>query len=78
MQVKIYTTPGCSYCTAAKRFFQEKGIKYTEYNVARDQNKAREMLDRSRQTGVPVIEINGKIFSGFNKNLIEQEIAKYV
>jgi len=54
-QVTIYTTPTCVYCKASKDFFKENNIQYQEYDVASDQAKRKEMIDRSGQMGVPVI-----------------------
>ena len=71
--VAIYTTPTCSYCNMAKAFFQEKGIKYEEYNVATDQKRREEMIEKSGQMGVPVISISGddlpeeQIIIGFDR-----------
>jgi len=70
--VKIYSTPTCHYCNIAKDFFKEKGVKYEEYNVAVDLDKRREMVDKSGQMGVPVIDIGGDIVVGFD----EAEISK--
>lgn len=56
-KVAIYSTPTCHYCQMAKAFFQEKGISYEEYNVAVDAAKRQEMVEKSGQMGVPVIEI---------------------
>jgi len=75
MTVKIYTTPTCGYCNMAKNYFREKGISFTEYNVAQDQRKAEEMIKKSGQMGVPVIEINGTIVVGFDKARIDRLIA---
>ncbi len=58
-KVEIYSTPTCTYCNMAKSFFKEKGIAYTEYNVAADAAKRQEMVDKSGQLGVPVIVIDG-------------------
>jgi len=55
--VTIYTTPTCGYCKAAKGFFQENDIEYSEIDVAADQEKAKEMIEMSGQMGVPVIKI---------------------
>lgn len=67
MEVKIYTTPACVYCRMAKEFFKQKNIPYEEFNVAED-DKAREtMVKKSHQLGVPVIDVDGEIFVGFNK-----------
>lgn len=76
MAIKIYTTPTCSFCTKAKTYFRENRIPFTEYNVARDQRKADEMLKKSGQTGVPVIEINGRVIVGFNKPEIEKALKR--
>ena len=71
-KITIYSTPTCHYCNLAKDFFREKGIKYEEFNVAVDLAKRQEMVEKSGQMGVPVIDIGGKIVSGFD----ETEILK--
>ena len=74
MAITIYTTPSCSYCKLAKDYFQKNNVKYTEYNVAADLKKADEMVRKSGQMGVPVIDINGKIIVGFNRPEIEKAL----
>ena len=76
MAVTIYTTPSCGYCKVAKEFFRTQHVSFTEYNVASDQRKAEEMLHKSGQTGVPVIDVNGKIIVGFNKPEIEKALKR--
>ena len=76
MAITIYSTPTCSYCKVAKEFFRTNHIAFTEYNVANDQRKAEEMLRKSGQMGVPVIDINGKIVVGFNKPEIEKILKR--
>ncbi len=71
-QVFIYSTPACGYCKLAKEYFKEKGVQYTEYDVAADLAKRQEMLDKSHQFGVPVIDIDGKIIVGFDKPKISE------
>ena len=71
-QVTIYSTPTCVYCNAAKRFFTEKGVAYTEHNVAADTEKRKEMIEKSGQMGVPVIDIDGQLVVGFNQPKIKQ------
>jgi len=66
-KVVVFSTPTCSYCNMAKSYFREKGIKYTDIDVSRDQAAARDMVRRSGQMGVPVIDIGGKIVVGFNR-----------
>jgi glutaredoxin 3 len=65
--IKIYSTPSCVYCKMAKEFLGERGIEYTDYNVAEDVEKRNEMIERSGQMGVPVIDIDGQIIVGFDK-----------
>jgi len=74
MSVKIYSTPSCAYCNMAKRFFRERGIKFTEYNVARDERKAQFIANKTGQMGVPVIDINGKYVVGFDRTKVERII----
>lgn len=70
--VTIYTTPTCPYCQLTKRFFQEHGIEYEEVDVSQDLAKAQEMIQKSGQMGVPVIEIDGQIIVGFQKQRLEE------
>ncbi len=65
--VFIYSTPTCHYCNMAKDFFKQNNIAYTEYNVATDLAKRKEMVEKSGQMGVPVIEIDGKLSVGFDE-----------
>ena len=76
MAVTIYTTPSCGYCKVAKDFFRSSHVAFTEYNVASDQRKADEMVRKSGQMGVPVIDVNGKIIVGFNKPEIEKALRR--
>lgn len=66
-KVVIYTTPTCTYCKLAKQFFRENNIEYQEYDVATDIPKRNEMIERSGQMGVPVIDIEGKLIVGFDE-----------
>jgi glutaredoxin 3 len=76
MAVTIYTTPTCGYCKVAKDFFKTQHVPFTEHNVASDQRKAEEMVRKSGQMGVPVIDINGKVIVGFNKPEIEKALKR--
>jgi len=71
-KVEIYSTPTCVYCNAAKTFFKENNVEYTEHNVAGDAEKRKEMIDKSGQMGVPVIVIDGDMVVGFNQPKIKQ------
>lgn len=66
-KVIIYSTPTCVYCRLAKQYFAENGITYEEMNVAADQKALSEMVSKSHQMGVPVIDVDGEVFVGFDK-----------
>ena len=66
-QVTIYSTPTCVYCNAAKAFFKEKGVAYTEHNVGADMERRKEMIEKSGQMGVPVIYIGDEMVVGFDE-----------
>lgn len=70
--VTIYTTPTCAYCKMAKEYFKSKNIEYTEHDVMKDVAKRDEMVKKSGQMGVPLIEIDGKMVIGFDKPKIEE------
>ena len=75
-KIKVYSTPVCPHCHALKDFLKEKGIEFEDIDVAADQEKAKEMVEKSGQMGVPVIEINGKIIVGFDREKIEKELKE--
>jgi glutaredoxin 3 len=74
MKVKIYSTPYCVYCRMAKEFFDKNNIGYEEIDVTKSDAAVEEMKTKSHQMGVPVIEIDGQIFVGFNR----MEIGKFL
>ncbi|MEA2715191.1 MAG: glutaredoxin 3 [Candidatus Parcubacteria bacterium] len=65
--VTIYSTPTCVYCNMAKTFFKANEVAYTEYNVASDLARRKEMIDKTGQMGVPVIDLNGEIVVGYDE-----------
>jgi len=69
-KVLIYSTPTCHFCHLAKDFFNEKGVKYEEFNVGVDLEKRKEMVEKSGQMGVPVIDIGGDIVVGFDEEQV--------
>ena len=73
-KVKIHTTNTCPYCDMAKDYMKEKKIKYDEINVESDESAAKDMIEKSGQMGVPVLDINGKIIIGFDKEKIEKAL----
>ena len=72
--VKVYTTQTCPYCTMAKNFLKENGVEFVEKNVAIDRAAAVEMVEKSGQMGVPVLDINGEILIGFNRDAIKKSL----
>lgn len=74
-KVIIFTTPTCSFCNAAKRYFREKRIKFRDVDVSRDHRAVQDMMRRTGQTGVPVILINNRPVVGFNKPKINRMLG---
>jgi glutaredoxin 3 len=74
MAISLYTTPSCTYCRKAKDWFRQNNIRFSEYDVSRDQRKADEMVRKSGQMGVPVIDVNGRVIVGFNQPEIERAL----
>ena len=68
--ITIYSTPTCHFCQAAKAFFKEHNINYTDYNVAENVEKRSEMVEKSGQMGVPVIFIGDEMIIGFDEGKI--------
>jgi len=75
MDVKIYTTPTCPYCAIAKKFLNEHNIAYTEINIATDTKAAQEIIEKTGQMGVPVLEIGGKLIVGFDVDEIKDALG---
>jgi glutaredoxin 3 len=74
-KVIIYSTPTCPYCVFAKNYLDEKNIKYEYIDVSANEEKAQEMVEKSGQNGVPVIDIDGKIIIGFDKGAVDKELG---
>jgi glutaredoxin-like YruB-family protein len=70
--VTIYSTPTCHYCQMAKEFFKMNNVQYTEYNVAADMEKRKELIEKSGQMGVPVILIDDAMLIGFNQAKLKE------
>lgn len=72
MPIKVYSTPTCPYCTMAKKYLESKNIAYENVDVSADREAAAEMVSKSGQRGVPVLEIDGNIIVGFDKERIDE------
>lgn len=70
--VTIYSTPVCHFCQAAKEFFKENNVEYTEHDVAADAEKRQEMIDMTGQMGVPVIKIGDDVVIGFDEPKVKE------
>ncbi len=66
-KITIYSTPTCHFCHLTKDFLKEKGIGFTDYDVAHDLTKRQEMIQKSGQMGVPVIFVGDEMIIGFDK-----------
>lgn len=73
-KIIVYSTPTCPYCMMLKEFLKENKIKFIDIDVSNDQEKAMEMVQKSAQMGVPVIDIDGKIIVGFDKDAIKKAL----
>jgi glutaredoxin 3 len=65
MNVTVYSTPSCPYCHMVKAFLEKRGTPFQDFDVSRDPLRAQEMVLKSGQMGVPVIDVGGKIFVGY-------------
>ncbi len=74
MSVKIYSTKFCPWCRFTKEFLKKHKIRFKEIDVGKSAKVAKEMIHKSHQTGVPVIDVNGKIIVGFNKGALKKAL----
>lgn len=71
LTAKIYSTPSCPYCVMAKRYLTQKGVQVEDIDVSRDTAAAMEMVQRTGQMGVPVVEMSGELIVGFDRQRID-------
>ncbi|MBE6052970.1 MAG: glutaredoxin family protein [Clostridium sartagoforme] len=74
--VKVYSTNTCPWCVKAKNYLSSVGVAYEEFNVQEDMTARDEMINKSKQMGVPVLDINGTVIVGFDKNAIDKALNK--
>ncbi len=72
LRITVYTTPSCPYCAKAKNYFRQLGVNFTEIDVSKNLRKAEELVRKTGQMGVPVIEIGNQIVIGFDKEKIDR------
>lgn len=74
-KIEIFSTPTCHFCSLAKDWFKEKGLTYTEYDVAADIDKRKEMVEMTGQLGVPVIRIGEEVLIGYNPSKMSEILS---
>ena len=74
MSVIVYSTPSCPYCNMAKKYLETKKVRYEEIDVSKDRDAALEMVRKSGQRGVPVIDFEGSVIVGFDKDRIDSQL----
>lgn len=70
MLIKVFSTPTCPYCVTLKEFLKQKGFQFEDIDVSKDEKSLEEMVKKSSQMGVPVVDIDGQIVIGFDKRKI--------
>jgi glutaredoxin 3 len=73
--VIVYSTNSCPYCTMAKGYLESRKVKFEDVDVSYDRKRATEMVKKSGQMGVPVLDINGRIIVGFDKRAIDEALS---
>lgn len=71
LTAKVYSTPSCPYCVMAKRYLLQKGVQVQDIDVSQDSAAAMEMVQRTGQMGVPVVELSGELIVGFDRQRID-------
>ena len=74
-KVKVYSTPTCPYCIRVKQFLKDNAVAFDDIDVSKDQDAAQEMIKRSGQMGVPVVDIEGELIVGFDKEKIKSTLG---
>jgi len=74
-KIKVYSTPTCPWCTRAKDFLIKKGVKYEDLDVSSNHEAQHELIEKSGQMGVPVLDIDGTIIVGFDQNAITRALG---
>jgi glutaredoxin-like YruB-family protein len=75
MKIRLFTTPSCPYCVTLKRFLEEKKVKFDLINVLEDVDAQEEMIEKSGQVSVPVLDIDGEFIIGFDRKRITEKLG---
>lgn len=74
-KVKVYSTPTCPFCIRAKQYLKENSVAFEDIDVSENEAMAQEMIQKSGQMGVPVVDIDGEIIIGFDKEKIKDALG---
>ncbi|TET38263.1 MAG: glutaredoxin family protein [Dehalococcoidia bacterium] len=74
-EVKVYSTPECPWCRRVKKFLEDNGIAYQDFNVAEDSAAREDMINKSQQLAVPTILVDDEIIVGFNEALLKEKLG---
>jgi len=74
-KVIVYSTPTCPFCIMTKKFLEDNNIDFEDFDVSADRAKTQEMIQKSGQMGVPVLDIDGEIIVGFDKERIRKVLG---
>lgn len=72
--VKVFSTETCPWCVKAKEYLSSLGVAYEAVNISGDKAAAMEVVKKTRQMGVPVVQIGEKYIVGYNQPEIEKEL----
>jgi len=76
-RIIVFSTPGCGWCRKVKSYLKEKGFRYRDIDISRDQKAAQDVQRKTGQTSVPVILINNRPIVGFNRKEIDRVLSNY-
>ena len=74
-KVTVYSTPSCPWCHKTKEFLKENKVEFKDIDVGSDEKAAKDMFQKSGQAGVPVVDVDGKIIVGFDKNKLKEALG---
>ena len=74
-EIRVYSTPTCPYCIRAKQFLKDNNIPFEDIDVSSNPKAGEEMIEKSGQMGVPVLDIDGEIIVGFDKGRISTALG---
>jgi len=75
MKVRVFSTPACSWCRKLEDFLRENNIEFEEIDISQNKEAVVELIEKTGQRGVPVIEIDGEMLVGFNREKISEKLG---